>query len=536
MTSTTPEQGLPLGVSDFASLRQDGLIYVDKTAMVHQLARSAGSKILLTRPRRFGKSLLVSTFESLFKYGLRDFQGLAIESLWKDTTYNVVRLDFSRAKRFSSSQEFRLRLDSLLTQGFGNLGFTYNPDPLQTTCDQLSEWLSECPKNSLVLLIDEYDAPLTACLDKPELFEQVRDSLSDFYAVLKSNDGALRFLFITGITKYSKVSIFSEMNNLEDIVLDPKYGTLLGYTEEEINRYFGGYVDNAARVLGMTTRELMDAMRSHYDGYCFDEQAATHVYSPWSTLNFLKNPERNLKNYWIESGGQPSLLTSYVRSHSLKDPVQYGNLQSIPLDNLSISADISTLDDVVLLMQAGYLTIKAVEYGTAYLDYPNREVAESMARYYTQVVLKRRNLAQIGAGDIVQCLMKGDVDTFVDRLNKAFLSLDYTQYPITDESRCRALASVFLNGAGLPARSETHNALGRSDLEFTTGETHWVLEFKYAAGKDNPEALLEKALAQMEGRMYGRQAGESLLMRVGLVFSEERRQIVAFRALEPVTF
>ncbi|HBZ57816.1 MAG TPA: hypothetical protein DEO49_01515, partial [Sutterella sp.] len=206
MTSTTPEQGLPLGVSDFASLRQDGLIYVDKTAMVHQLARSAGSKILLTRPRRFGKSLLVSTFESLFKYGLRDFQGLAIESLWKDTTYNVVRLDFSRAKRFSSSQEFRLRLDSLLTQGFGNLGFTYNPDPLQTTCDQLSEWLSECPKNSLVLLIDEYDAPLTACLDKPELFEQVRDSLSDFYAVLKSNDGALRFLFITGITKYSKVS------------------------------------------------------------------------------------------------------------------------------------------------------------------------------------------------------------------------------------------------------------------------------------------------------------------------------------------
>jgi hypothetical protein len=186
-------------------------------------------------------------------------------------------------------------------------------------------------------------------------------------------------------------------------------------------------------------------------------------------------------------------------------------------------------------MQARYPTIKAVEYGTAYLNYPSREVAESMARYYTQVVLKRRNLAQIGAGDIVQCLTKGDAGTFVDRLNKAFLSLDYTQYPITDESRCRALASVFLNGAGLPARSETHNALGRSDLEFTTGETHWVLEFKYAAGKDNPEALLEKALAQMEGRMYGRQAGESLLMRVGLVFSEERRQIVAFRALEPMT-
>jgi hypothetical protein len=363
----------------------------------------------------------------------------------------------------------------------------------------------------------------------------VRKTLASFYAILKSNDGALRFLFITGITKYSKVSIFSELNNLNDIVLKPQYGTLLGYTEEEIIRYFGNYVDNAARVLSMSTHELMDAMRSRYDGYCFAKDAGSHVYSPWSTLNFLADPESGFENYWIESGGQSSLLTSYVRSHSLKDPAQYGNLQSVPLDNLSISADISTLDDVVLLMQAGYLTIKAVEYGTAYLNYPNREVAESMAQYYTQVVLKRRNLAQIGAGDIVQCLRKGDADTFVDRLNKAFLSLDYTQYPITDESRCRALASVFLNGAGLPARSETHNALGRSDLEFTTGETHWVLEFKYAAGKDNPEALLEKALAQMEGRMYGRQSGASRLMRVGLVFSEERRQIVAFRALEPMT-
>ena len=206
---------LPVGMSGFDSLRQSRNIYVDKTRLIYQLAAKAGGKVFLARPRRFGKSLLVSTFESLFKHGLRDFQGLAIEKQWDDKTYDVVRLDFSRAKQFATGQEFRLRLDSLLTQAFGNLGFAYSPDPLHTACDQLSGWLEKRPKSMLVLLIDEYDAPLTACLDKPELFEQVRSSLSDFYSVLKSNDSALRFLFITGITKYSKVSIFSELNNLD---------------------------------------------------------------------------------------------------------------------------------------------------------------------------------------------------------------------------------------------------------------------------------------------------------------------------------
>ena len=530
MNSTTPEQALPLGVSDFAGLRQDGMIYVDKTEMIARMAATRKGKFFLARPRRFGKSLLVSTFESLFKYGLRDFQGLAIEKQWDDKTYDVVRLDFSRAKQFATGQEFRLRLDSLLTQAFGNLGFAYSPDPLHTACDQLSGWLEKRPKSMLVLLIDEYDAPLTACLDKPELFEQVRSSLSDFYSVLKSNDSALRFLFITGITKYSKVSIFSEMNNLNDITLDVEYGTLLGYTEEELGRYFGDYIAQAAETLDLSPSELLARMRERYDGYCFDKLASSHVYSPWSTLMFLSKPRNGLENYWIESGGQTSLLTNYVRSHSLKDPTDYGNLQSVALNNLSISADISTLDDVVLLMQAGYLTIKTVEYGTAYLDYPNREVAESMAQYYTQVVLKRRNLAQIGAGDIIECLKREDADTFVDRLNKAFLAIDYTGYPVTDEYKCCAMAAMFLAGAGLAAMSQTHNALGRSDLEAVLGSTRWVLEFKFARKGDDPEELLAAALKQAAERQYGAQSPETRLMHLGLVFSEDKRQFVAYKA------
>ena len=534
MNSTTPEQTLPLGISDFAKLRAGNKVYVDKTDMICRLAK--GDKYFLARPRRFGKSLLVSTFESLFKYGLRDFQGLAIESLWTDTTYNVVRLDFSETKNFTTGAEFQKRIDSVLTLAFGNVGFAYAPDPLHTVCDQLSDWLSKYPRNSLVLLIDEYDAPLTACLDKPDLFEQVRSSLSDFYSRLKKNDSALRFLFITGITKYSKVSIFSEMNNLNDITVDVEYGTLLGYTEEELVRYFGGYIAQAAEVLELPSEELLARMRERYDGYCFDGQALSHVYNPWSTLMFLTKPRNGLENYWIESGGQTSLLMNFIKSHSLKDPDQYGQPQVIEKTRLSMSADVKTIDDVVLLTQAGYLTIKSAEDGAIVLDYPNREVAQSMAKLYTSILLRERGLAEIGAAGVARCLRDNDVDAFVDRLNKAFLAIDYRSYPVTDEYKCRAMASVFLNGAGLPTRSETHNALGRSDLEFTTGQTHWVLEFKYAAGKDDPEELLQKALSQIEDRMYGRQSGASRLMRVGLVFSEEQRQIVAFKALEPVTF
>lgn len=165
---------LPLGTSDFAALRSEGQIYVDKTSLIYEIA-SKRQKFFLSRPRRFGKSLLISTFESLFKYGLRDFKGLAIEKLWRDTgTYQVVRLDFSEIKDFSSAEEFSVRLTSVLSRGFSGCGFTYRESPIETVSDQISDWLKTIPLNSLVLLIDEYDAPLTACLSKPQLFEDIR--------------------------------------------------------------------------------------------------------------------------------------------------------------------------------------------------------------------------------------------------------------------------------------------------------------------------------------------------------------------------
>ena len=300
---------LPLGYSDFVRLREEDCIYADKTALIYQLC-AEGSKIFISRPRRFGKSLLTSTFESLFKYGLRDFQGLAIEKLWKDKTYDVVHLDFSEIREFSDKDDFELQFDHLLLSNFGAVGFIYDEKkgyPLV----QISAWLATLPVSSLVILIDEYDAPLTNCLGNSALFNDVRRIMSSFFLKLKARDRCLRFSFMTGITKYRQTSIFSELNNFTDVSFDSGYGTLLGYTEEEILTNFAPWVDRACRMLNLSREELLTQLKKHYDGFCFDEFAQTHVYCPWSVLNFLKRPSRGFQNYWYESGGRPAVLLKY---------------------------------------------------------------------------------------------------------------------------------------------------------------------------------------------------------------------------------
>ena len=213
---------LPLGRSTFSALRAKNEIYVDKTDLIYRLA-CHDSKIFLVRPRRFGKSLLVSTFESLFKYGLRDFKGLMIEEFWKDKTYPVIRLDFSELKEFDSVEQFSTNFNEMLRLKFAAAGFACEKnEPFLIL--KLSDWLSGVGSSSLVILVDEYDAPLTAYLDQPELFAGVRSVMSQFFLTLKANEGCQRFFFMTGITKFSSTSIFSAFNNLQDISLDPFYG------------------------------------------------------------------------------------------------------------------------------------------------------------------------------------------------------------------------------------------------------------------------------------------------------------------------
>ena len=455
---------LPLGTSDFAALRSDGQIYVDKTALIYEIA-SKRQKFFLSRPRRFGKSLLISTFESLFKYGLRDFKGLAIEKLWKDAgTYQVVRLDFSGIKSFVSVEDFSVKLTSLLAGSFMPLGFSYEEITAVNLMDQLSNWLKTLSPNSLVLLIDEYDAPLTGCLSKPQLFEDARKELSEFSARIKSNDGAVRFFFMTGITKFNKTSIFSELNNFSDLTLDVDYGTLLGYTHNEVEQYFGAYLDRASELLNKPRKEHLSELTNHYDGFCFERSATQHVFSPWSLLKFLSSPRNGLIDYWFESGGRPSALLEYLKSHSLRTPEEYGREKSLALSTLTASSDSKAISDLALLTQAGYLTLKRISGSTAYVGYPNKEVRTAMAQLYTEQLLAGLTIEQAGGENIPLILATENAQSVFHLLNRLFASIDYRGYPAKDESSVRAFVQILFTGSGLEPRVEVHNHKGRSDL------------------------------------------------------------------------
>lgn len=518
-------KSLPLGTSDFYTLRKRDQIYVDKTDLIYELA-SLPQKFFLSRPRRFGKSLLISTFESLFSSGLKDFQGLKIEKLWKETNvYNVVRLDFSEIKQFSSAEEFKKRLESLLARRFRPCGFFYTPSDFFPVVDQLSDWLRTVNKNSLVLLIDEYDAPLTACLNDAKIFEKVRGALSDFYATLKSNDGAIRFMFMTGITKFNKVSIFSELNNFSDITLNPKFGTLLGYTPEETEHYFSDFLKKAEREQQTARASLMEQLVKNYDGFCFDRFAKHRVFSPWSVLKFLNEPELGFQNYWFESGGKPSVLLEYMKSHVLREPAFYSSQKSIPLDDLSGSSSIEGISDTGLLTQAGYLTIRRVEDDVAFLDYPNEEVRKSMALLYVRQILGDRLPAQVNANAIKQDLINGNPEAVYQQFNRFFASIDYQNYPVKDESSLRAIAYAYIAGMGFKLSMEVHHYKGRSDLEVETEKFRWIFEFKVLRKLESAKEKLELAVEQMTSKDYGAQYNCSLI-KLAMVYSIEERKFV----------
>ena len=517
---------LPLGVSDFHKLRESGKIYVDKTELIYQLAATY-EKLFLARPRRFGKSLLVSTFESLFKYGLRDFKGLAIEKLWKEErTYNVVRLDFSRIKNFSSVKQFEEIFDSYLMDLMTRENMESPVPAYKEGVRAFNNWLAVQPTNSVVLLIDEYDAPLTACLNNSSLFNDVRGILSGFYANIKSNDGAVRFFFMTGITKFNKTSIFSELNTLTDVSLSPRFGSLLGYTHEEVKKYFKDYLQYSAEALDTDKEKLLEELTAQYDGFCFEETVRKKVFAPWSLLTFFSEPERGLKNYWFGSGGRPIALLQYLKSHALKNPEEYGKQQSIALSTLTDSADVDSLSDVGLLTQAGYLTLKKIVGTTAYLGYPNEEVRISMAHLYTECLLAGRTVEQVGADNIAYRLANENTESVFHLLNRLFASIDYQHYPVKDEYSLRAFVQVFFSGAGLAPMAEHHNFKGRSDLEVKAGNRYWVMEFKYCREGESSEDLLREALEQLQEREYGMQIETEELIRIALVFSQEKRKFV----------
>lgn len=525
---------LPDGMSDFALLRAQGMIYVDKTDLIHELASLPRKKIFLNRPRRFGKSLLVSVFESLFKNGLRDFDGLKIKEKWTDKKYAVVRLDLSLIRDFTTAEEFREKLISVVIDAFEEAGF--DPDPAGDCFVQLGKWLRGLEQLSLVVLIDEYDAPLSESINDKALLARMQKIFLEFYSVFKRNDGCLRFFFMTGITKMKNIGALSGINDLKDISMDVRYGTLLGYTEEELLHYFKEWLDDAAPKAGFrSAEELVPAMRKMYDGFCFDRLARTHVYAPWSVIGFLGNSSEGMQNFWYQSAGQPTVLLKHLLHRRLREPIPDFTREYIRANKFDSSLDAGALSTEVVLTQLGYFTIKESVQTSGGLKlrigYPNKEVAESMTVLESDILLSGRDPTALGIPSARATMESGRPEDVVAIFDKLLQGYDYKDYPVRDECTLRGMLHSMLFGADLPPADEVHNAYGRSDLVVNLPSRCWVFEFKCLEDSSGADEMLKNAVEQIETRHYGEEQRTPELIRMALVFSKAERKFVRWKTV-----
>ena len=308
---------LPRANSSFESIRRKNQIYVDHTDLIFEFAYLDGPNFL-SRPRRFGKSLLVSTLESLFSHGTEFFKGLKIEKLWdkaeQGKTYKVIHLDFS-ALSFENKSELNNQITYILADFAKRDGFNLPDDYKERSAGLNLKTIVESAPSEYVLLIDEYDYPLTHSLGNKELFESYRLYLQGLFGAIKGLTGDMRFIFITGVGRFAKTSVFSQMNNLRDLSLESKFAPLLGYTDDDMHQYFDEYVENAANTLDITKDECYSQIKAHYDGYRFHVDNATTLYNPWSVLNFLTAPKNGFRNFWYETGGAyPTLIATYIKN------------------------------------------------------------------------------------------------------------------------------------------------------------------------------------------------------------------------------
>ncbi len=531
ITTNAMLNALPRGKVDFSSLRRGGYIYVDKSRLIFDLACQS-DYFFISRPRRFGKTLLISTFKSLFQHGLRDFKGLAIEKLWTDEqSFPVIHLDFTACNAFTTFERFQNDLSMMLLRSLNEAGLKVTAaSPQEGIASGIEIFEATLKANAdlnIVLLIDEYDSPLNNTLNEPELFEAVTQELNSFWSAVKRCSGFLRFMFCTGISKYRNLNLFSGTNFVTDLSFDPQYGSLLGYTEDEIRHYFDPFIENAGSVLGISYEQCFCELRRNYNGYCFDRQAKTHVYTPWSVLSFLKQPHLGFSNYWYSSGGTPSVLQGFIARHSMRDPSAYGKDISVPFRELDSSKEINSLNEIALLYQTGYLTIKAVSPmgTTATLNFPNAEVADSMACLYKDAIFSNTDsTGLIGADEL---FYSHDPQNIATELNRIFMSIDYERFPIVDEASLNSHLYMFIRGSGINVKQQLHNAFGRSDLEFQILDKAFVIELKVQREHDRASKLLDKAVAQIKDHHYGEQQPCRELIRLALVFSLEKKSFVA---------
>jgi hypothetical protein len=513
---------LPLGIQTFENIMEEDYLYVDKTEVIHRLLTTAGRVVFLSRPRRFGKSLLCSTLRSIFE-GRRDlFQGLAIDGLdWEWAEHPVVHIDFNAGNYMDGKAELLSRIDFSLTKCADKYGVTISGNTFSSKFENLIVDLHRKYGQKAAVIIDEYDKPLLGTIDAPDIHKELRDMLKGFFGVLKSADEYLKFSFITGVTKFSKVSIFSDLNQLDDVSLKPEYAALCGITQDELERDFADGITKFAEVHGLSEEAYKDKLRVVYNGYRFTRNELT-VYNPFGLIkHFMDNGE--FAHYWFESGS-PTFLYKLM---------QQQDFDIIDVEDCEVNVteftkfDIEGMQLVPLLYQSGYLTIKEYDTDTDTLNlgFPNEEVSSAFSQQLISFLFPKATMSF--SGKFPGYLIKGQPEEAMLLLEQFLVGIPYDVHEDT-ERYYHGMIDLIFRMFGLNTRSEVRIAAGRIDTLVETKNYIYCFEFKMNSGAGGgSQYTAGDALAQIDSKEYltpWKGAGKQLY-KIGVVFDFTKRNI-----------
>ncbi len=509
-------KNLPVGIQTFRELIEENYLYIDKTEHIHSLFARGGKYYFLSRPRRFGKSLLISTLAEIFSGRKELFKGLWIYDKIDWKPYPIIHIDFSKITH-KTPEMLEQALDTLVDDLARDSGVQLTPGLfLKEKFAQLMRKMAE--KQKCVILIDEYDKPITENMEAGDIetAKKIRRVLKSFYGVIKASDAYLRFVFITGVSKFSKVSFFSDLNNLRDITLSGDFATLLGYTETELQHYFEPYMAPLAEEAGVCKGQLPEDIREWYNGYSWDGKS--FVYNPFSILNVFM--ERKFKNYWFTTG-TPGFLIQLIKSQQ-SEILEFENL---PVRSYTFDGyDIESMEIPALLFQTGYLTVKKItlknKKETYHLSYPNKEVRESFLTYlfgaYTQ---KKMTPGTRIIDEINDAVESDDLPRFIAEIKSLFASIPHNLFIGEREAYYHTLIYLVLSLCGAAIKVEDPTNIGRIDAVVETQNKIYIMEYKIGS----EQAALEQIKRRAYYEKYLCKGKEVVLMGVG--FNPEARNI-----------
>jgi len=528
---------LPIGIQTFETIRTKGFVYVDKTKYLVDMIDS-GNLHFFARPRRFGKSVTVSTLYALFSGKKELFKGLYAE-------------EFLNRPDFEPSPVIWLNLASVCT----NQGFDAIEESLASVTKQVADKLkiklsntkvcgdllrelivktAEKYKQKVVILVDEYDAPYTDFVNEPDMAKKVRDLLRNYYVQIKTYEEYIHFVFITGISKFAKFGVFSTLNVTSDLSLKPEYAEMCGYTEDEIIKYFPDYLEDTASSMQITTEELIDKMRYYYNGFSFDREAKARLYNPFSTLEFFSM--KDFLNFWIYTG-RSKVIADYMKNHHLT--VEQFRNYPISRDFAQSPGDVDTASPEAFLYQCGYLTLRPGTTDNLSLDYPNTEVLNSMSALVAQNIFAEK--ANVIKNELLTALYYHDIDKIVEVFNRLLAGIPYDDFEnaakqsiyfnryqfSVQEWLYRSTILAFLRGCGIATVAEMHSNLGRADLVVSHKGKIWIIELKVAFKGEKPEKKAKEALQQIIDNNYAKPFPGAVC--IGMAIDDTVRQITEFR-------